>query len=77
MMCTNTGKTALWFLVGVGLGLLGAVLYAPLAGKDARRYVVKAARKAAGTGRDVYKTGCELLDKTEEVVEAGVKAAKA
>ncbi len=71
------GKLALWFVVGAAVGTAVAILVAPHAGRDARRLLVKTARKAAETSREVLETGRELIEKTNEVVQASLKAANA
>ncbi len=77
MTFRDVRKLTFWFMIGVGLGAVAAILYAPMTGKDARRLVTKTTRQAVETGREVYQTGRELFEKANEVVKAGVKAAEA
>ena len=60
------GNNFVWFLVGLSIGALVALLYAPRSGRDTRRYLSKKADEA----RDfVSERGQELYDRSRELVE--------
>jgi len=62
----------LWFFAGAALGATVALLYAPQAGKDTRRYLGKKARE----GREVVSDASrDALDKGRELYKKGRKMA--
>ncbi len=57
-----------FFLAGLGIGAILALLFAPRSGKETRDYLVQKAEE----GRDFVKSKSEeLRDKAEEAVEKG------
>ena len=57
-----------YFLVGLGIGSLIGVLFAPKSGEETRQYIAKKARE----GNEVaLKKARELRDRSEETVERG------
>ncbi len=57
-----------FFLAGLGIGAILALLFAPRSGKETRDYLVQKAEE----GRDFVKTKSEeLRNKAEEAVEKG------
>ena len=72
----------LWFFAGAALGATVALLYAPQAGKDTRRYLGKKAREgrevvsdasrdALDKGRELYKKGRKMADDAADLFERG------
>ena len=68
-MSENNGASNLgFFLAGLGIGAILALLFAPRSGKETRDYIAQ----KAGEGRDYVKTKSEELCKqAEESVEKG------
>ena len=75
----NSGKVV-WFFAGAALGATVALLYAPQAGEDTRRFIRKKARKGRETmadvsrealdkGRDLYEKGREMADEAADLFE--------
>jgi gas vesicle protein len=70
------------FVVGVGLGALVALLFAPASGKKTRSYITRTAKQglddAASTGKRWSRRAQETVDEVKDnivgVVEAGQKA---
>ena len=72
-MSENNGAAKLaYFLAGMGLGAVVALLVAPRSGKEARDYITQRAgegREYVTTkGREVRKQAEEAVDKAKEVV---------
>jgi len=72
----------LWFFAGAALGATVALLYAPQAGKDTRRYLGKKAkhgrealedvsREALDKGRELYQKGRKMADDAADLFERG------
>jgi len=76
---SNTFTT---FVVGVGLGALVALLFAPASGRKTRSYITRTAKQglddAASTGKRWSRRAQETVDEVKDniagVVEAGQKA---
>jgi gas vesicle protein len=68
-MSDNNGGAKLgFFLAGLGIGAILALLFAPKSGKETRDYIAQ----KAGEGTDYVKTKSEELRKqAEEVVDKG------
>jgi len=68
-MSENNGGSKLgFFLAGLGMGAVLALLFAPRSGKETRDYITQ----KAGEGRDLVKTKAdELRQQAEEAVEKG------
>lgn len=77
MAYRKTGKMAMWFAIGAGLGAVVALLYAPKKGKDVRRYITKGAEDAcdyiAETGHELYEKGRGFVEDAGNLIERGVK----
>ena len=57
-----------YFLVGLGIGSLIGVLFAPKSGEETREYIAKKAKE----GNELaHKKGREMRDRVEETVERG------
>jgi len=87
----NAGTKVGYFLAGVGIGAVVALLFAPKSGKETRKFIADKAGKGkdyvAAKGRGLRKQADELVDKGKEVVtkqkerladalEAGKQAAR-
>ena len=68
-MAENNGASKIgFFLAGLGIGAILALLFAPKSGKETRDYIAQ----KAGEGRDYVKNkGEELRKQTEDVIEKG------
>lgn len=67
-MADNVGSKVSFFLVGVGIGALLGVLFAPKSGEETREYLAK----RADEGRDyAQKKAKELRERADELIERG------
>jgi gas vesicle protein len=67
-MADNVGSKVSYFLVGLGVGALMGVLFAPKSGEDTREYLAK----RADDGREfAQKKAKELRERAEELIERG------
>jgi len=72
-MAENGGSKLGYFLAGLGLGAVIALLFAPRSGEETRAYL----RERAGEGVDELKRrGRELKERAGEVVEKGKEFAE-
>ena len=72
-MAENGGKKLGYFLAGLGLGAVIALLFAPRSGEETRQYL----RERAEEGVDELKRrGRELKERAGEVVEKGKELAE-
>jgi gas vesicle protein len=71
-MAQNNSDKLVWFLAGSALGAAIALLYAPQAGEDTRRYLSKQARKGRRVLEDVSE---DLTDRGREMYEKGRRLA--
>jgi gas vesicle protein len=67
-MAQNMIPKGNYFLVGLGIGSLIGVLFAPKSGEEIRQYIAKKTREGNELAR---KKGQELRDRAEETVERG------
>jgi gas vesicle protein len=67
-MAQNIIPKGNYFLVGLGIGSLIGVLFAPKSGEETREYIAKKAREGNELAR---KKGREMRDHVEETVERG------
>lgn len=76
----ESGNSLIWFLAGLSIGALVALLYAPRSGRETRRYISKKADEArdfvSERGQELYDRGRELAEEASELVERGRKLAK-
>lgn len=74
------GNRLTWFLVGIGIGAVVALLYAPQKGKDTRRMISKRAEDARDYieehGSEIYERGRDLVEDASDLVERGRKLAR-
>jgi gas vesicle protein len=67
-MADNVGSKVSYFLVGLGVGALMGVLFAPKSGEDTREYLAKRAED----GREfAQKKAKELRERADELIERG------
>jgi gas vesicle protein len=67
-MADNVGSKVSYFLVGLGVGALMGVLFAPKSGEDTRDYLAK----RADDGREfAQKKAKELRERADELIERG------
>jgi len=65
-MADNVGSKVSYFLVGLGVGALMGVLFAPKSGEDTREYL----SKKADDGRDfAQRKARELRDRADDLLE--------
>jgi len=68
VMADNVGSKVSFFLVGVGIGALLGVLFAPKSGEETREYL----GKRADEGREfAQKKARELRERADELIERG------
>jgi len=71
-MADNVGSKVSCFLVGLGVGALMGVLFAPKSGEDTREYLAK----RADDGRDfAQKKARELRDRADDLLERSKEVA--
>ncbi len=88
-MAKNESSSLAWFLAGVTAGVVGAILYAPRAGRETREALGETTRKgrerlektghlAAERGREFYEQGRRFAGETaasgREALERGKEA---
>jgi gas vesicle protein len=67
-MADNVGSKVSYFLVGLGVGALLGVLFAPKSGEETREYLAKRAEE----GREfAQKRAKELRERADELIERG------
>lgn len=67
-MADNVGSKITYFLVGLGVGALVGVLFAPKSGQDTRDYL----SNKADEGRDfAQKKAKELRERADDLIERG------
>ncbi len=67
---SNSGRTALFFVTGLGLGAGLALLFAPKSGEETREWV----KDMAGDGvKRLRRQGRQSIDQLNDVVESGEK----
>jgi len=81
------GNGLVWFLVGVSIGAIAGILYAPKSGaetretlrrsaEDGRDYVVSGARKAREQAGEWVDRGREVLGQHKDTIVQAVQAGK-
>jgi gas vesicle protein len=71
-MADNVGSKVSYFLVGLGVGALMGVLFAPKSGEDTREYLAK----RADDGRDfAQRKARELRDRADDLIEKSKEVA--
>lgn len=67
-MSSNAGSKVSFFLVGLGIGALIGILFAPKSGEETREYLAN----KADEGRDyAQKKARELRERAEDLIERG------
>ena len=73
-MADNVGSKVSYFLVGLGVGALMGVLFAPKSGEETREYL----SKRADEGREfAQKKAKELRDRADDLIERSKDVASA
>jgi gas vesicle protein len=86
-MAQENGSNFIWFVSGLVLGGLTALLLAPETGaatrkriakhaKRSRKSIAESSREAYEKGRDLYERGRELAEDAAEMFERGRKLAE-
>lgn len=71
-MADNVGSKVSYFLVGLGVGALVGVLFAPKSGEETREYL----SKRADEGRDfAQRKARELRERADDLIERGKEVA--
>jgi gas vesicle protein len=71
-MADNVGSKITYFLVGMGVGALVGVLFAPKSGEETRRFL----SDKADEGRDyAQKKARELRERADDLIERGKETA--
>jgi gas vesicle protein len=71
-MADNVGSKVTYFLVGLGVGALVGILFAPKSGEDTREFLAK----KADEGKDfAQKKARELRERADELIERGKEVA--
>lgn len=71
-MADNIGSKVTYFLVGLGVGALVGILFAPKSGEETRDYL----SKRADEGRDfAQRKARELRERADDLIERGKEAA--
>ena len=71
-MADNVGSKVTYFLVGLGVGALVGILFAPKSGEDTREYL----GKKADEGRDfAQRKAKELRERADDLIERSKDAA--
>ncbi|MBZ5540444.1 MAG: YtxH domain-containing protein [Acidobacteriia bacterium] len=71
-MADNVGSKVSYFLVGLGVGALVGVLFAPKSGEETREYLAK----RADDGRDyAQRKARELRERADDLLERGKEVA--
>jgi gas vesicle protein len=71
-MSDNTGSKISYFLVGIGIGALIGILFAPKSGEETREYLAK----KADEGKDyAQKKAQELRERADDLLERGKQVA--
>jgi gas vesicle protein len=71
-MAENTGSKVSYFLVGLGIGALIGILFAPKSGEETREYL---AQKADEGKEYAQKKARELRERAEDLVDRGKQVA--
>lgn len=71
-MADNVGSKVTYFMVGLGIGALVGVLFAPKSGEETRDFLTK----KADEGRDfAQKKARELRERADDLIERGKEVA--
>jgi gas vesicle protein len=69
-MAEKTNSKVSYFLVGLGIGSLLGILFAPKSGEETREYL---SQKAKEGSEYAQKKARELMERTEDLVERGTE----
>jgi len=72
LMADNVGSKVTYFLVGLGIGALVGILFAPKSGEETREYL----SKRADEGKEfAQRKARELRERADELIERGKEVA--
>ena len=75
IMCEYGGSNVCYFLVGMGIGALLGILFAPKSGEETRDYLTRRADEgrdyAQRKARELRERADDLLERGRETLEAG------
>jgi len=71
-MAENTGSKVSYFLVGLGIGALIGILFAPKSGEETREYLAHKAEEGKEYARNKAR---ELRERAEDLVDRGKQVA--
>jgi gas vesicle protein len=72
-MSENTGSAVSYLLVGLGVGAVVGIFFAPKSGKDTRKYLVRKGKEGRKYTQHKIR---ELREEAEDVVERGKEVAE-
>jgi len=73
LMAENIGSKVTYFMVGIGIGALVGILFAPKSGEDTRDYLLQ----KADEGKDyAQKKARELRERAEDLLERSKEVAR-
>ncbi len=86
-MAEDSGNNFLWFILGLGIGAVVGVLYAPQSGRetretlrqsaeDGREFVINRARQAREQANEWVDRGRDVLNRQKEQFAAAVDAGR-
>jgi gas vesicle protein len=86
-MSENTGSKVSYFLVGLGVGAVLGILFAPKSGEETREYLMdkaeqgrdyakRRARELRERAEDMYERGKDVLSSQREQISSALEAGK-
>jgi gas vesicle protein len=86
-MAENTGSKVSYFLVGLGIGSLLGILFAPRSGEETREYLLdkaeegrdfaqRKAREVRERAQDVYERGKDIVSSQREQLSSALDAGR-
>jgi gas vesicle protein len=72
----NVGSKVSFFLVGLGIGALVGILFAPKSGEEGREYAQRKARELRERAEDVIERGKSVAARQKETISAAVDAGR-
>jgi gas vesicle protein len=78
----NSGDNLMWFVAGAAIGATIALLFAPAAGEETRKFIGQKTREGGQAiaesskemyerGRELYERGRKMADEAAELLERG------
>jgi gas vesicle protein len=75
-MGDNVGSKVSYFLVGLGIGSLIGILFAPKSGEETRDYAQKKAREPRERAEDLLERSREVMSRQKDAFSSAVEAGK-